>query len=99
VEISSDILAVREEGLWKFSPTFWLSEKNFFGNFQGHFNCESKMSLEISSVILAVREKRRWKFPATFWLSEKNVGGNFQRHFCAFLDDEMNWFRKRDHSY
>ena len=50
VEISSDILAVREK---------------YGGNFQRHFSCDrKKMSMEISSDILAVREKCLWKFPA-----------------------------------
>ena len=68
-EISSDILAV--------------TEKNVDGNFQRHFGCERKMSVEIFSGTLAVKEnvgekfqrhfscdrkKCRWKFPATFWL-------------------------------
>ena len=56
VEISSDILVVREKCRWKF---------------QRHFSCERKMSVEISSDILAVREKCRWKFQRHFSFERK----------------------------
>ena len=44
MEFSSDNLECR----WKFPATFWLWEKNVGGNFQRHFSCERKMSVEIS---------------------------------------------------
>ena len=47
VEISSDILAVCEKCRWKFPATIKLCEKNVVGNFQRHFGCERKMSVEI----------------------------------------------------
>ena len=47
VEIFSDILAVSEKCRWKFPATIKLCEKNVGGNFQRHFGCERKMSVEI----------------------------------------------------
>ena len=46
VEISRDILAVSEKCRWKFPATIKLCEKNVGGNFQRHFGCERKMSVE-----------------------------------------------------
>ena len=68
--------------LVKFTATFQLIEKNVGGNFQRHFGCDRKMSVEISSDILVVTEKNaRGNFQRHFSCDRKNVGGNFQRHF------------------
>ena len=51
VEISSDILVVREKCRWKF---------------QRHFSCERKMSVEISSDNFGCEREMPMEIPATF---------------------------------
>ena len=70
VEISSDILAVCEKCRWKFPATIKLCERNVVGNFQRHFGCERKMSVEIRIQFFN-------SFFFSFYETSGKVHGNF----------------------